>query len=133
MFIPNVTAFAERFLSDRSFELIVAPAIADFEYDRSEGPRIAAYVAVLRATAGAIYEDCARSSAAGTFIALAVIPAAYYAFFFLLCAPAGLRTIASNRLVALLLVGLTSVASMMPVAICYWPERQPRRPAQDAH
>jgi len=124
MFITRVTTFAERFLSDRSFDLIIAPAIADFEYDPAGGG-LGPYVAVLRAVAGAVYEDAASSSAAGTFLALALIPAAYYAFFFLLCVPEGLHTIANNRTVSLVLVLLAGVGAMVPVAICYWPERRP--------
>ena len=122
MFITRVTRFAERFLSDRSFDLIVAPAIADFEYDGSSAG-VVQYVAVVRAVAGALYEDAASSSAAGTFLSLAVIPAAYYAFFFLLCVPEGFRTVANNRNVGLVLALMTAVASMVPVVICYWPER----------
>ena len=125
MFITRVTTFAERFLSDRSFALIVGPAIADFEYDSARGT--APYAAVLRAVAGALYEDAASSSAAGTFLALALIPAVYYLFFFLLCAPEGLRTMAANRSIGLVLVALTAVAAMVPVAVCFWPERPPAR------
>ncbi len=124
MFIARVTAFAERFLSDRSFDLIVAPALADFDYDGSASGGIAQYVAVLRAVAGAVYEDIAASSAATTFLALTLIPAAYYTFFFVLCVPEGFRTVASNRSVGLLLVALTAIASMVPVVICFWPERR---------
>jgi len=127
MFLTRVTTFAERFLTDRSFALIIAPALADFEYDPADG--VGRYVAVLRAVAGAAYEDAAASSALGTFVVLALIPAAYYAFFFLLCAPDGLRTVANNRTVALLLVSMAAVASMVPVAICYWPDRpEPHQP-----
>jgi hypothetical protein len=122
MFISRVTTFAERFLSDRSFDLIVAPAIADFEYDPGGG--LAPYVAVLRAVAGALYEDAASSSGAGTFLALTLIPALYYAFFFLLCAPEGLRTVSTNHTVGVVLVVLAALGAMVPVAVCYWPERR---------
>jgi len=126
MFITRVTTFAERFLSDRSFDLIVAPAIADFEYD-PQGGGLGPYVAVLRAVAGALYEDAASSSAAGTFLLLALIPAVYYLFFFILCAPEGLRAVAANRSLSLVLAALTTLAAMVPVAVCFWPERPPAR------
>ena len=38
-FESRIVAFSERFLSDRTFELIVAPALADLEFDRGTGPR----------------------------------------------------------------------------------------------
>jgi hypothetical protein len=124
MFIVKVTHFAERFLTDRSFDLIVAPALADFEYDTRTAVRPVHYVAVVRAVAGAVYEDAMNSSAVATFAVLAIIPAVYYAFFFLLCAPEGLHTIANNRTVAITLVTLTALASMVPVVVCFWPERR---------
>jgi hypothetical protein len=127
MFITRVTTFSERFLSDRSFDLIVGPAIADFEYDAGSG-RLEPYVAVLRAVVGAAYEDLSASSSAATFLGLAVIPAAYYAFFFVLCVPEGLRTVANHRTIGLLLALATGVASIVPVTVCFWPERPaPRR------
>jgi hypothetical protein len=127
MFITRVTTFAERFLTDRSFDLIVAPAIADFEYDAGGG--VVAYVAVLRAVAGALYEDATNSSSAGTFLGLALIPAVYYAFFFVLCAPQGLRTVATNPMVGAVLVVLAVIAAMVPVVVCFWPERPSPRQA----
>jgi hypothetical protein len=127
MFIAKVTAFADRFLSDRSFDLIVAPAIADFEYDAGSAAPVASYVAVLRAVAGAAYEDATSGSSAGTFLVLALIPAVYYAFFFLLCVPEGFRTVASNRPVGAVLLLLAAIGSMVPVIICFWPERRTNR------
>ena len=32
MFTARLTAFAERFITDRSFALIVEPALADFQF-----------------------------------------------------------------------------------------------------
>ena len=55
-FESRIIAFAERFLSARTFELIVEPALADFHYDEDSRRRsgIANRVAVLRAVAGAL-------------------------------------------------------------------------------
>lgn len=126
MFVERITAIGERFLSDRSFRLIVAPAIADFQFDCENGTRVSGYIAVLRAMAGAVYEDITRdSSDALTFLALALIPACYYAFLFILCLPP-LRGLAIGR-TALVLGAVILVLSTASAVICYWPDRLPAR------
>ena len=63
-FESRIVAFSTRFLSARSFELIVAPALADLQFEADEHagyPGVAASrLAVLRAVAGAMRNDVAR-------------------------------------------------------------------------
>jgi len=121
MFVERITALGARFLSDRSFTLIVAPAIADFEFDRAEGRRAPSHLSVLRAMAGAAYEDVTQdASGTLTFLAVALLPACYYTFLFILCLPP-LQGVAVTR-VALVLGALILTLSTVPAIICYWPE-----------
>jgi hypothetical protein len=121
--LERVVAVASRFLSDRTFMLIVAPAIADFQFDAER--RLTSYVAVLRAVAGGAYEDLTSGTGALTFLGLALLPAAYYSFFFLLCAPA-LGRINAWGGEARGMVAIVALLSVAPALACYWPERRPR-------
>lgn len=123
MFVERITAIGRRFLSDRSFTLIVGPAIADFEFDRACGRRTHP-AAVLRALAGAAYEDVTRDAGGTlTFLALALLPAVYYTFLFLLCLPP-LRGVAAGTVFVLGVLILT--LSVTTALICYWPEAPER-------
>jgi hypothetical protein len=116
----RIIALVRRFLSDRSFTLIVEPALADFEFGASRR-RATDYVAVARAIAGATWEDMTSDAGALTFIALTLLPATYYTFFFMLWMPAGFRVTTTT----LLAVGAgVFMISLIPVAICYWPDKQ---------
>lgn len=124
-FESRVTAFAERFLSRRSAELIVEPALADLQFDRGVGRlrRAANHLAVIRAVAGGLGDDAARGS--GFFIVLTLITAGYNIV--LLTIFADFISISSNLFgVALGLLFL----SIGPVAACFWPERRPVPPAE---
>ena len=79
-FESRIMSFAERFLSDRTFQLVVAPALADLEFESGAGPRRRGRepLAVLRAVAGGLRNDAARAS--GGFLALLLLPAGYYIF-----------------------------------------------------
>ena len=72
-FQSRIMAFAERFLSDRSFELIVVPALADLQFEHDAGPlrRSVNRLAVLRAVAGGLRDDLARDS--GSFVVLMLL------------------------------------------------------------
>ena len=124
MFVTRLTAFAERFLSERSFDLIVAPAVADVEFEHAGGFRRGGTLSVVRAIAGAMFEDVtADVRNTLTFLMLAFIPALYYAFLFMLCAPAGLRTISFDSSVFAFLLAVLLLSTSSAV-ICYWPERR---------
>ena len=122
----RLVAVARRFLSDRSFTLIVAPALADFEFSAASR-QVSDYLAVARALGGAAWEDATSDSAALTFVALALLPATYYTIFFMLWMPAGFRYSPGAMLVV---AACVFTISLIPVAICYWPDKS--WPAHDS-
>lgn len=120
--LARLVAMASRFLSERTFTLIVAPAVADIQFDGRVD--LAGYASVVRAIAGGIYEDLTADTSALTFLGLALLPVGYYSFFFLLCAQ-NLGPIDAWRDVAAVM-GVVLVLSMGPVVACYWPEPERR-------
>ena len=122
-FEHRITAFSERFLTARTFELIVEPALADLEFEAgaSRLARAANYLAVLRAVAGGLLDELRRDSA--TFFALALLPACYYAFLIIVFADFAESTGGFTRVAALIVV-----LSLTPVLACFWPERRAPRP-----
>jgi hypothetical protein len=118
-FESRVIAFSERFLSNRSVELIVAPALADLQFDREAvGVRRAAnQLAVIRAIAGGLRVEAAHGS--GFFVALTLMTACYNIV--LLTLFADFISISSDLVgVAIGLLFL----SLGPVVACFWPERR---------
>jgi len=117
-FESGVVAFATRFISARSFELIVAPALADLEFEDSIGRRgrLASRLAVLSAVAGATQDDIWRGSP--DFLKLVLLSFCYFIFPLAL----GIRIFKtwSEFAVAALVV---LVMSLIPVLVCFWPER----------
>jgi hypothetical protein len=144
--LERVDAIAARFLSQRTYDLIVAPAIADIECDASGTPLRPArdYASVFAAFAGAVYEDMTANGTVLRVAGLAVIPAAYYYFFLiLLAAPqsaafaagsplSGWRAILAGSFGHLSLAVLIALLSLAPVLTCWWPERVPRRARRGA-
>lgn len=123
-FEDRVTAFADRFLSNRTFELIVAPALADLQYDTgaSGAARAAGYLAVLRAVAGGLVDELTRDS--GSFVILALLPACYYTFLMIVFAD---FFSAAESFVTI--AALIAVLSLGPVTACFWPARDRARAA----
>lgn len=123
-FESRVVRFADRFLSDRSMELIVAPALADLQFDRGAGRlrRAANYLAVVRAVAGGLRGEAARGS--GFFVVLTLMSAGYNIA--LLTVFADFITASSDLLGVAMVLLLLSVC---PVAVCFWPERRRVRSA----
>lgn len=123
-FEQAILAFADRFLTDRTFELIVAPALADMQFDAGTGVlgRARNYFAVLRALAGGLHDELSRDTF--SFLVLTLVPASYYT---------ALLTVfwdffAAEGAVAVLSTGtLILVLSLGPVMACFWPERHVRR------
>ena len=81
-FESKVVAFSTRFLSARSFDLIVAPALADLQFEEEEQGR-GNRLAVLRAIGGAMRIDIARH--AGVVVLLTLVPACYYFVLIAVC------------------------------------------------
>lgn len=125
-FESRVVSFSERFLSSRSYDLIVAPALADLEFEAAEQGR-GHRLAVLRAVVGAIRIDAAQH--ASTFVILTLVPACYYFVLVAVCfdffhGATGLESVLVTvaRVAAPLLV-----MSLAPVMVCFWPERRVER------
>jgi hypothetical protein len=117
-----IIALCDRFLSQRTFELIVEPALADFEFEQALGRRswIASHGAVLRAIAGGVRHEMQRGS--GGFLTLSLLSACYYVFPIAVSISL-FKTWSGffSALIAMLLLSLT------PVMVCFWPSRHPVR------
>lgn len=118
-FESGVMAFAERFLSDRTFQLIVAPALADLHFadGSSRLSRAANRLAVVRAVAGGLREDL--KGGFSSFASLAVVPAGYYLFLLVL----GLDFFKSTTEFLVVAVSILFL-SLGPVMVCFWPSRR---------
>ena len=130
-FIDWATRVSTRFLTDRAFELIVGPALADYEYELHSPHRLdaaRARAAVLRAMGGAAWTDLKSDTSAWTLLMLTLSPACYFSFMFALCAPRGVRVFSSSE-AAIAFVVAVILLSPVPVLACCWPERRPRERA----
>lgn len=118
-FDARILALAERLLSDRTFRLIVEPAVADLQYEQGAGPirRAQNRSAVIRAVAGGLGDDLARAS--GELLMLMLLPACYYLFLLVLCFDF-LSISISIDFVAV--AALILVLSFGPAIVCFWPE-----------
>jgi len=117
-FVQWIMAFCDLMLSQRSFDLIVAPALADMEFEEAAGRRCALSnrAAVVRAAAGALIYEWLRGS--GDFFKLALLSGAYFVF---PVAVSGsiFKTWSEYLLAALIMVML----SLVPVVACFLPSR----------
>ena len=132
-FIQRFDSLSTRFLTERSYELIVGPAIADLQHDASAAPAhsVRGQLSVLVAFAGAVYDEVTTGSSLFMIAALALIPAMYYAFLIILILPEAGPFLRARAGLPLLVVG--AAMSFAPVLVCCWPERTTRRPdAADA-
>jgi hypothetical protein len=116
-----VLAFCDRVLAQRTFDLIVAPALADLEFEESAGrrSRIAMRAAVLRAMIGGWREDLVRGSDA--FLRLTLLSVSYYMF--PVAVSAGIFKTWSDFFIAATIV---LALSLVPVMVCFWPARRVR-------
>ena len=123
-FTDRIESLSTRFLSDRTHELIVAPAIADLQYDAGDGsPTARGRFSVVVAFAGAAYEELTSDLRLLQIAGLALIPAVYYAFLVMLILPQW------GTYFIELAFGV-AVLSLAPVLVCCWPERARRRSPQ---
>lgn len=120
-FERGVLAFAERFLSTRTFDLIVSPALADCQVDPGDQRRWTNRLAVLRALAGAIRIDAAGQLA--TFVLLCLVPLCYYLVLVTVCFDFFSGASGTSGFLAIITPLL--VLSAIPVIVCFWPERRP--------
>lgn len=115
-------AFCDRFLSQRTFELVVEPALADLEFEDAAGrrSRSAGRAAVIRAMAGGLLNDVRRGT--GGFLKLTLLSACYYLF----PVAVSVRIFKTwPEFFAAATVAL--VLSLAPVMVCFWPSRHPVR------
>ena len=122
-FEARVISFSERFLSDRAYQLIVVPALADLQFDEEGGrrSRLADRLAVLTAVAGAIGDDVSRDWY--SLFKLSLLSVTYFMFPIALGIKA-FKTWTEFLVVATLVLGL----AMVPVLVCFWPERRTAPP-----
>ena len=116
-----VLAFCDRFLAQRTFDLIVAPALADLEFEAAAGRRgrIAMRASVLRAVIGGWREDLVRGSDA--FLRLTLLSVSYYMF------PVAVSVGVFKTWSGFFIAATTVLAlSMVPVMVCFWPARRIR-------
>ena len=105
-----------RLLSGRTFDLVLAPALADYQVERRSrrGQEWAGRFAVLVALTGAVRMEAA--SHAVSFIMLAMLPFCYDIVLLIMFSnffdmTGGLRFVGA----------LIVVLSMIPVVVCFWP------------
>ena len=117
-----VIELCDRFVSQRAFDLIVTPAMADLAFEESAGrhSRMAGRVAVLRAVAGGMGHDMRRGS--GSFLKLALLSACYY-LFPIVVSVRYFKTWSDALVAAAVMLAL----SISPVVVCFWPVRHPVR------
>ena len=121
-FESRIVAFSNRFLTERTFELVVAPALADCAFEEAAGrrSRIVSRAAVIRAAGGALWHDAQRG--ADVFCKLLLLSVSYFMFPVMLSVTAfktwsDFLSFASGVL----------LMSITPVIICFWPERRRMR------
>lgn len=105
-----------RLLSERTFDLVLAPALADYQIEARDRRRRAwsGRFAVLLALSGAVRMEA--STHAATFVALALLPFCYDLVLLMMFSDffdmtGGLQFIGV----------LIFVLSMVPVIVCFWP------------
>jgi hypothetical protein len=128
-FIQRIDSLSSRFLTERSYELIVGPAIADLQHDERSGLAHSARgrLSVLAAFAGAVYDEVTADASLLLIASLALIPALYYAFLIMLILPEAGEFVTARTGLMVLAAGI-AVMSFGPVLVCCWPERTERRP-----
>jgi hypothetical protein len=104
-----------RLLSERTFDLILAPALADYQIERRNrviewGSRCA----VLIALSGALRIEASQHLT--TFVALALLPFCYDLVLLMMFSDFFDMT-GGVRFIGVMIV----VLSMIPVAVCFWP------------
>jgi hypothetical protein len=106
-----------RLLSERTFDLVLAPALADYQIERRDASRhrVLNRLAVLLALSGALRMEAA--SHAASFFLIAVLPFAYDVMLLMLFSDFFDMSSGGLRFVAAMILAL----SMVPVVVCFWP------------
>ena len=124
-FESRILAFSDRFLATRTFELVVAPALADLQFDEDAGRRnrLGHRLAVIRAVAGGLRNDVGRDS--GSLVKMLLLSFSYH-LFPLAVGIEYFKTWSAFFTMAMIVLAL----SLVPVLVCYWPPRHTVRPAE---
>ena len=106
-----------RLLSERTFDLVLAPALADYQVERRSRARSRWLnrFAVLLALSGALRIEAAAHAV--NFFALALLPFAYDVVLLTLFSDFFDMSSGGMRFVAAMILAL----SMVPVVVCCWP------------
>lgn len=133
-----------RLLHADTFEMMLSPAIADFQFETTT--RSAAgpgdYCAVFRALLGALWFDIsgdllALKNDADMIALLTVLQTSYYTFMLVLLSGLGTGTLAAIDIDSGLLsralsyVAALSVACLLTSSACFWPPRRTCRPQRE--
>jgi len=114
-----ILTFCDFFLKQRTFDLIVAPALADLEFEEAGGRRawLANRAAVVRAAVGGAVYDALQGTSG--FFKLSLLSISYFMF------PVALSVnLFATWFEFLLAAAGVLVLAMIPVMVCFWPERQ---------
>lgn len=117
-FERSVITFCDFFLKQRTFDLIVAPALADLEFEEACGRRawLANRLAVVRAALGGALYDLLEGTSG--FFKLSLLSVTYFVF------PIAVSVkMFSTWFDFLVAVGGMFMLAMVPVMVCFWPER----------
>jgi hypothetical protein len=110
-----INGVGARLLSERTFDLVLAPALADYQIERAaRRNEWAGRFAVLIALSGALRIEAAHHAV--SFIALALLPFCYDVVLLMLFSDFFDMT-GGVRFIAVLIV----IMSMIPVVVCFWP------------
>lgn len=116
-FDTMICGVGARLLSERNYDLILAPALADYQIERAQrrGVDLAGRLAVVMALSGALRHEAAQHVA--SFVMLALLPFSYDIVLLMLFSDFFDMTSGGFRFVGTLIV----VLSMVPVVVCFWP------------
>ncbi len=132
-----IARVGRRLLHRDTFEMVLSPAIADFQFETATRSvaRPGDYHAIFRALFGALWFDLssdllALKSDAGMIALLTLLQTSYYTFMLVLLSGLGTGTLAAFEMDsdvvtrALSYVVGVSVACLLTSSACFWPPRR---------
>ena len=132
-----IARVGRRLLHRETFTMMLSPAIADFQFEKSMrgAVRPCDYCGVLRALAGGLWHDVsgdlvALKSDVDMIALLTLLQTSYYSFMLVLLSGLGTGTlsmlIADRRVVAraLSIAGAVGMACLVTSFACFWPPRR---------
>ena len=125
-FDTMICGVGARLLSGRTYDLILAPALADYQVERHQRRHgdWAGRLAVVMALSGALRIEAAQHAV--SFVMLALLPFCYDVVLLMLFSDFFDMT-GGFRFVGALIIAL----SMVPVVVCFWPTGRLERTTAD--